>query len=175
MLVVALLGVAIRGGWALTRLISEWAGDTFSAGAGPSEPPGEAEETEEAPVEPQACDPADLDVALDESPSDEGRAFAVTVENVSDVPCLVDAGAASLVLTVHSGGDRVWSSADCPAGNAERMLLLDSGDTAETSVTWNGTRSEPGCSTEGEAGSGTYRAAVSLGDEELDARARFER
>jgi hypothetical protein len=132
-----------------------------SAGADEQEPAG--------PVDPGKCSPRDLDVRLSATPG-QPTSFAVTLTNRAEVACLLDAGAASLVLTVHSGEDRVWSSGDCVAEPAERELLLDSGDSTETAIQWDGTRSAKGCpGGQGAAQPGSYRVAATLGGASLPA------
>jgi hypothetical protein len=123
------------------------------------------------PVDPDACSPRDLDVTMSATPaSGEPTSFAVSLTNRGDVACLLDAGTASLVLTVHSGEDRVWSSGDCAAEPAERKLLLDAGDSTETAIKWDGTRSEKGCPAgQGTAQAGSYRVAATLGGASLPA------
>ncbi|UNX54471.1 hypothetical protein MF406_16480 [Georgenia sp. TF02-10] len=95
--------------------------------------------------------------------------FTVRLGNDGTAACLTDAGRSALVLTVHSGEDRVWSSDDCRAEPAERPLLIDAGDHAEETLTWDGGRSRPGCgSAAGVAGAGTYRVSATLDGRRLD-------
>ena len=120
--------------------------------------------TSTAPADPTACAAADLDVDLAVAPAGGGTPvdLDVTVTNDGEAPCLLDAGPGSLVLTVVSGEDRVWSSGDC-AGEATRRLLLDAGDAADASVSWSGARSAPGCAGgQGSSGAGTYRVEATL-------------
>lgn len=138
-----------------------------------------APETTTGPVDPTACAPRDLQVDLTPSVGGPGEpvAFAVALVNDGEVPCLVDAGTAALVFTVTSGSDRVWSSGDCAAEPAERRLLLDAGDRAETTLAWSGGRSAPGCPDgQGSSGPGTYRVEAELGGALLEgATATFAR
>ncbi|WP_345039573.1 hypothetical protein [Georgenia daeguensis] len=128
-----------------------------------------AQEEPAGPVDPGKCSPRDLDVRLSATPG-QPTSFAVTLTNRAEVACLLDAGASSLVLTVHSGEDRVWSSGDCVAEPSERELLLDSGDSTETAIRWDGTRSEKGCpGGQGAAQPGSYRVTATLGGASLPA------
>ena len=128
-----------------------------------------AQEEPAGPVDPGKCSPRDLDVRLSATPG-QPTSFAVTLTNRGEVACLLDAGAASLVLTVHSGEDRVWSSGDCVAAPEERELLLDAGDSTETEIRWDGTRSAKGCpGGQGAAQPGSYRVAATLGGASLPA------
>ncbi|KAE8764346.1 hypothetical protein [Georgenia thermotolerans] len=124
-----------------------------------------AAETETGPVDPQPCQSRDLEVDLAPTAAAAGKpvTFDVTLRNTSQAACLADAGRETLVLTVSSGEDRVWSSADCPAEPAKRALLIDSGDTVKTTLTWDGSRSAQGCpGGQRAAGGGTYRVTASL-------------
>jgi hypothetical protein len=89
--------------------------------------------------------------------------FDLVVTNTGSVPCLVDAGAASLGVILYSGTDRIWSSLDCPpeGAAAERRMLLDVAATVELSTSWDQKRSAPGCP-EGQQAAlpGAYRAVV---------------
>ncbi|MFC7407050.1 hypothetical protein [Georgenia alba] len=164
-ILLALVGGLVWGGVALAGLASGWVGDLLADDAETTEAPTE-EDT--LPPNPGRCAPADLDATLASTAAGEGTDFAMSFTNDGQDPCLLDTGSASLVLTVHSGDDRVWSSADCPAGAAEHLLLLDSGDTVDEALSWGGTRSEPGCpGNQSVAGSGTYRVEASLGGAQL--------
>ncbi|MHB1064787.1 MAG: hypothetical protein ACYC1Z_09950 [Georgenia sp.] len=114
----------------------------------------------------------DASVATDGGGAGGAVALVVTLTNNGELPCLLDAGSASLALTVTSGADRVWSSGDCGYGPAERLLLLDVGDSTETSITWDRTRSEPDCpGGQRISGAGTYRVEAQLGTAVLPASA----
>ncbi len=69
--------------------------------------------------------------------------FTVVITRAGSRPCLLDGSDAGRAVTITSGTDRVWSSADCPGD--ERMLLMGRGDRDQTTVTWNGSRSAAGC------------------------------
>ena len=121
--------------------------------------------TETAPADPGPCEPDDVEVDVAPSVAATGSpvTFAITLTNDGDVACLADAGRSSLVLTIESGTDRVWSSGDCVAEPDSRPLLLDVDDSTETKMTWNGKRSEVGCPSGLEtSGAGSYRVQTSL-------------
>jgi len=106
----------------------------------------QATPTDISTAQPVACPPDELEWGLshDAGVAGERVRFALTVTNASETSCLVDAGAQNMVLTVVSGEDRIWSTADCGSAEAVR-LLLGPGDETTRAVTWNGTRSAPGC------------------------------
>jgi len=117
--------------------------------------------------EPTACAPGALEVigtgSADAYATGASIAFSLTVTNVGPVPCLVDGGTANLGVIVTSGEDRVWASTDCPAGEAERPLLLDTGAVERVAVRWDQVRSAPGCpGGQPSALPGTYRAVGTL-------------
>ncbi|MEE6294467.1 hypothetical protein V2J63_00805 [Georgenia sp. MJ278] len=158
--VLAVAGIA----WGAVSLVGALGGRDADA-APVADPTGE--ETEAAPAgDPQACagDAVGVDLGVPSSTSaGRGLSIALGVTNEGEVPCLLDAGPAALVVTIASGEDEVWSSAHC-AGEAERPLLLDAGATHETTVRWPGTRSAAGCpGDQAVAGAGTYRVTVATG------------
>ena len=137
----------------------------FGAGLLADDPQGKV-----APPPPQevattgftACQAKDVTLWLAASSTEyavgEKPSFAVTLTHVGRRPCLVDASTAVQELTITSGDERIWSSADCPA---ESKKLLMAGDVWTWDVTWDRTRSEPGCAS-GLPGvlPGTYTAVV---------------
>jgi len=117
--------------------------------------------------EPTDCVPGALEVigtaAAEAYAAGSSIAFSLTVTNVGPVPCLVDGGTTNLGVIVTSGEDRVWASTDCPAGEAERPLLLDTGAVERVTVRWDQVRSAPGCPAgQPSALPGTYRAVATL-------------
>lgn len=173
LVLLALVALLVWGVTALVGLLGDRGGP---AAAVQGLVPADGAE-DDGPVVPEACAPRDVDASVTSDGGAAGGAVALvaTLTNDGELPCLLDAGSASLVLTVTSGEDRVWSSGDCGAGPAERRLLLDVGDSAETSITWDRTRSEPGCpGGQRTSGAGTYQVEARLGDAALPAsRATF--
>lgn len=162
-------GVWVLGGWVVGQVSG-----LFSDAEEEITETTEDEEEDQSARDPEACDPADLSVAMNMD-ADASRTFVLAATNAGEAACLLDAGALGVV--VHSGEDRIWSTHDCsPPG--ERMLLLPAGDVTEVSRTWDGYRSAPGCSGDrNSAQPGTYQARATLvgSDEDaLDARAVFE-
>lgn len=183
-MLLALLGVVALLVWGVTAvvgLVTDRGGPVAAVegllSGGSSEASGGADDAStvsDGPVQPEDCSPVDIDAAVapDGGAGGGAVALAVTVTNDGELPCLLDAGSASLVLTVTSGEDRVWSSGDCGSGPAERRLLLDVGDSAETTVTWDRVRSEPGCpGGQRSSGAGTYTVEARLGSAVLPSSA----
>lgn len=136
------------------------------------EPTAAPTKTEEDPSPDAACDPKDLALTLND-PAEEvaaGKeaAFDVGVTNNSSDPCTVDVGDESRVLTITSGSDRIWSSADCPSeGEDSRLVLLRPGSTKVDTVIWDGKRSNEKCDSDlPQPRSGTYKLEVELEDVE---------
>lgn len=117
------------------------------------------------PADRCTADVLDLTLAADRTTFGPGQpvTFHLAVTNAGRVPCLVDGSDGSWAVTVTSGEDRVWSSADCSA--EERMLLLGPDDVYRREVRWSDVRSAPGCA-EGQPdlAAGTYTARAALGD-----------
>ncbi|MBO3723726.1 hypothetical protein J5X07_01540 [Actinomyces bowdenii] len=91
--------------------------------------------------QPQSCAVGDLEVASSGPQilsAGEGGSFTVSLTNAGSEPCLLDVGQASLGVLLTSGEEQVWSSAACPAGSQERLLLLGQGDATEVGLEWNG-------------------------------------
>lgn len=114
-----------------------------------------------------ACDPAGLTVTL-ATPvrayaDDQEPSFTVAVTN-GGVACTLDVGSGALVVTVTSGSDRIWSSADCaPDEEPEKMLLLDAGAQHQETVAWDRTRSDTSCTPDLPAPRpGTYQAVATF-------------
>lgn len=160
-LALVLLAVIVIGVVMLVR-----AAIAFGTGLLADGPPGKV-----APPEPQevattgyrACEAKDVtlwlaapktEYALGEKPT-----FTVTLNHVGRRPCLIDASSAVQELTIMSGTDRIWSSADCPAPSKD--LLMAPGDAWPETLTWNRDRSGPECAAGlPEVLPGTYSAVV---------------
>ena len=97
-------------------------------------------------------------------PAGSTPTFTVTINNVGNTPCVVDAGELQREVVVVSGNDRVWSSKDCASAKSPaRTLLLTPGMTDTSHVAWNRVRSAPGCPGNLPAPRpGTYQATVAL-------------
>jgi hypothetical protein len=92
--------------------------------------------------------------------------FVVTVTNVGKTSCSRDVGVDARKITVTSGTDRIWSSADCTAGTPD-VRILQPGKPVELGSAWDRRRSVTGCATASPAGRlalpGLYVGTVRLG------------
>ena len=121
------------------------------------------------PTGPVACDPTlmKLGVAGFEKVKvgAKNTAFSLTVTNNTTVACILDISSKTYKLTVTSGKDRIWSTADCEKWLPAEKLTLDGGATHEFSVKWTLRRSSKDCKlTKDQLKPGTYVAAASLED-----------
>ncbi|NYI05735.1 hypothetical protein [Allostreptomyces psammosilenae] len=87
--------------------------------------------------------------------------FTLTVRNGGDLACAVDLGKRSARLTISgSGGERVWSSADCPAdAGGTELVAVPAGGEVSREFDWERERSAEGCPTAvpgATPGNGTY-------------------
>lgn len=158
----ALLG---WGGVAAVGLVRDSLAERADATAATAQPSGPST------AQPVACRPDALSFRLSEDASRAGAPvdFALTVANTSEEACLLDAGATSLVLTVTSGEDVIWSTAHCgPADPAP--LLLGPEDQTERAVRWSGSRSAAGCAAvTSRVQPGTYQVTTSYASAQLPA------
>lgn len=97
---------------------------------------------------PTACQPTDLDITVtapDTVAAGAGMVLELSVVNAGAEPCLLDVGAQNLGAVVTSGDHTVWTSTACAAGAPSRLLLIDTGDSTSTSLTWDGLATDPTC------------------------------
>ena len=133
-----------------------------SATPEPSTKPS-ASRTKAAPV---LCAPGDLRATLTgrQRLKPEQRAtFALSLINGSDETCIVEVTPKNFALTIYSGTDRIWSTADCSKAVEDRLAKLEAEAAFTWSVRWDGRRSRPGCKTRPEIPRpGTYVATAKL-------------
>lgn len=151
--------------WALTWLVGLVRGSLEDN----VNPPASVEPTD-APFtgQPATCDLSVVEWSFAAAAGTAGERvpFQFTVTNNGEIPCLIDAGAASLVFTVSSGDDEIWSNAHC--SSSELKLLLGSGDSTERQVVWGGERSVTGCAAvDSDVQPGTYKATVTYDGVEI--------
>lgn len=159
--------------WGVSSLLG--GRDAGAAADAPAAETTAAEAATEAPApgDVAVCAARDLAAELTVRPAGEGAGVEVSVRNGGEVPCLLDAGPASLVAEVSSGSDSVWSSAHC-AGEGPEALLLDTGTATPVTVSWDGHRSAQGCpADQPQAGPGTYRVGLELDGTSLGTREVF--
>lgn len=117
---------------------------------------------------PAACDPSAIVLALSSGSKSvvegKGNAFNVDLTYQGQEDCLVDLNASEEVLTIFSGSDRIWSSADCET-DSSRPYYMEAGAKAKNTINWNGDRSNASCAKDmPTALPGTYRAVANYKD-----------
>ncbi len=121
------------------------------------------------PTGPVACDPTlmKLDVAGFQKVKvgAKNTTFTLTVTNNGQVACILTISPKTYQLTVTSGKDRIWSTADCEKWLPAKETTLDAGAAHEFSVKWTVRRSSEGCKlAKDQLKPGTYVATASLAE-----------
>jgi hypothetical protein len=115
-----------------------------------------------------ACRPQDIVVTFEYA--EEGQevygagtdpAFRITVVNTAEQTCTVDLGGEAMEIRIHSGNDRIFSTADCAEGGSEEKRQISRGVPYEHTFTWDRLRSFEDCrDTNASARPGWYRAKL---------------
>ena len=71
--------------------------------------------------------------------------FQLSLINGSDQTCMARVTRKNFELTIHSGNDRIWSTADCPSVIKPISRKLGAEHAVAWSLTWDGKRSKPDC------------------------------
>lgn len=71
--------------------------------------------------------------------------LTLAISNIGKVACKRDVGPKANELEITSGGYHVWSSDDCNASSKSKIVVLQPGDKAASSITWDGRLSQQGC------------------------------
>jgi hypothetical protein len=163
---VLLIGVAVLiAGVAYACSAGDDGADRVDAGNGGPTPTATTGHPTPAPV--ARCRSGVLRVTVDTDeetyPVGSTPRLTAVVRNVSEEPCRLATQPAARVWTISSGPDEVWSTADCPAGDAKVLRRLKPGGQVTYAVIWDGHRSVTGCDSPGdEAQPGTYRLVVDV-------------
>lgn len=120
-----------------------------------------------SPTGPVACDPAssNLGVAGYQKVKQGGKqVFTVTIKNTAN-PCVLQVNSANFTLTVKSGSDQIWSTADCDTWvPTVKNVNLKQGQTYQFAINWGLVRSKSGCKTTKDAMKpGTYVGTAVFG------------
>jgi len=122
------------------------------------------------PTGPLACDQTNSDLSLagyQKVKQDAKQSFKVGVKNTGAQPCVLDLSATSFSLTVTSGTDRIWSTADCAKWVPAKKQTLKAQQSYEFSIGWDVRRSAKGCKeTKALLRPGTYVAQAVFADVE---------
>ncbi len=115
------------------------------------------------------CGPDDVTLALstdeNEYALDEEPEIRLTVTSAAGASCRVDLGYGALTLTLTDAeNEQVWSSADCPSGDASAPAAVPAGGSATHTLTWDRHHSTDDCADPSgpAAAAGTYLAEAQL-------------
>jgi hypothetical protein len=102
-----------------------------------------------AAADPAACEPASVQVeattdAVSYEPGAQPR-LSLSVTNIGELPCVLNAGTATQVFTVSSGTDVYWTSTDCQQEAGDTDVTLQPGEPVSSgeAIAWDRTRSSP--------------------------------
>lgn len=160
--IVLIIITLLLGGWWFLGSRSAAAPGAESAAAteadaagveGAGEDPALVEEAA-VPAEPTDCADSAIEVSATTDSStyrvgQQDPVLTLTIENVGDVACLRDIGPKANELEITSGGYHVWSSDDCSTSDDSDITLMEPGQKAVSSLTWNSRLSQKGCPDEG--------------------------
>lgn len=134
----------------------------------PSTPATETPSATPSPTGPLACDQTNSGLSVagyQKVKQDAKQSFKVGVKNTGAQPCVLNLTATSFSLTVTSGDDRIWSTADCAKWVPAKKQTLKSQQSYEFSIEWGMFRSGAGCNeTKGLLNPGTYVAQAVFAD-----------
>lgn len=100
------------------------------------------------PTGPLACDQTNTTLSLagyQKVKQDAKQAFKMGVKNTGAQPCVLNLQASSFSLTVTSGTDRIWTTADCAKWVPAKKQSLKAQQSYEFSIAWGVHRSAAGC------------------------------
>ncbi len=117
---------------------------------------------------PSACPHGDVVLSLINAQPTYGRGqlpqFTVDVVATGGPTCTFNVGASHIALVIRSGGERVWSSADCVQGAGDLVTDLQRGVPTVLPISWNRQPSAPGCRAQsGSVPDGIYTATAADG------------
>ena len=127
-----------------TAAVSTAATPAASTSSGPSE------SASPSPTGPVACDPGSISLNLagyQKVKQGSKQVFRVSIKNTA-APCVLQVAASNFDLTVKSGTDRIWSTADCTKWvPAAKDVKLTQGQAHQLDLTWGLVRSKASCGT----------------------------
>ena len=145
------------------------------AGSSTASPPSTASATpapsvtaSATPTGPLACDQTNTGLSLagyQKVKQDAKQSFKLGVKNTGGQSCVLDLAATTFSLSVTSGTDRIWSTADCAKWVPAKKQTLKAQQSHEFSIEWGVLRSAEGCKeVKGMLNPGTYVAQAVFAD-----------
>jgi len=166
----------------IVLIVVNLAGGSPTPAPSGSEAPAATEEQDDAADAPAATPSASIDPASTPCPGTALQVAALTdadvypdgaepqltlsVTNVSQTPCLLDAGTDQQQFLITSGAEQIWLSTDCAGEPEEAETVIEPGQqiSSSTPLSWNRTRSFEGDCEGGAAVSpGFYNLEVTIG------------
>lgn len=154
--------------------VGDAGGDDAGAPVGTEGEPVTAPETTAPALEVPSgpCSPRDLEiVASVDNPRGGGDVpITLTLATKAEGACTFAVSSDSIALRITSGADRIWTTQQCPKAVPTTSVVLRKETPAQVQVTWNGRRSDDGCTTKTKwALPGYYHAAAAaFGSEPTD-------
>lgn len=114
----------------------------------PSATPSVTESGTPTPTGPVACDKTNtgIDLAAYKKVKQDGKQpFRIAVTNTGGNACVLDLNASNFSLTVTSGTDRIWTTADCAKWVPAKKQTLKQQKAYEFTIEWGVARSGSGC------------------------------
>jgi hypothetical protein len=135
---------------ATARQVTRSSAPTLDRAAAPGNPaPGSPAQTPQSSAVPRACPPGAVVLSLFPSQDSYGRGqppeFSVDVVSTLARICAVNVGPRFLGLVITEHGKRIWSSADCVAGQGSLLTGLARGVPAILPLSWDRQTSSPRC------------------------------
>lgn len=129
--------------------------------------------TSTAPAQPVPCTDAMLSVqAGSQQPSwsvQDKPALLMTVQNVSDQPCVRDVGTTQQEWGLFDGDTRLWGSNDCQRVAGEDVRTLQPKQKLTFDVQWSGLTSDRSCqATRSQLAPGDYQLRARMGSAQSD-------
>lgn len=120
------------------------------------------------PTGPAVCDETNAKISLagyQKVKQGGKQAFRVSVGNRDSANCVLDLKPANFSLTVTSGTDRIWTTADCPKWVPAKKQSLKPQRAYEFTIEWPLRRSAAGCKTTKDVlRPGTYVGTATFAD-----------
>lgn len=130
---------------------------------------GETSSTAQVPPPTAACDPTQVDMAIevDDASVDDSVPVTFALTPLTGPDCVLSVTPEALEVQVTTGDTTVWSSTDCPNALPASKVEVRSEPAGEYRFTWGGRMSDDGCDlSANDVGTGGYfvRAAFIGGE-----------
>ncbi|WP_308797204.1 hypothetical protein [Agromyces silvae] len=144
--IVAIVLIVVRPG-ASQGETGGGAGDTATPSTETAADPSASPSTDPGAAGGGACTPEQVivEAITNQTEYAEGQQpeLSITIRNIGDAPCTINAGTSAQVFTITSGAETYWTSTDCQTSPSDAEVTLEPGDPISSSVPiiWDRTRS----------------------------------